>query len=261
VTKTKSSAKISSIIATSFALTADWYTASNRATVCSSTARGGFGSSNGRADRGRRELSDSAGVGTLAFRAGCLACCSDGGLATRFASRVPVSGGTAFCGFSALGDGVCSGTGSDRVGISVDARVAVSGGTAVCGFSTLDDRVRSGAGSDGVGISVEARVAVSGGTAVCGSSTPGDGLSSGVGVGVARVEARSGVSTMIGCENGVGVCSAVGVALSCAVCVRVAFWRRLGRFVRLTDVSCDLFPFPSAEATAPWNLPRTIVPE
>ena len=87
----------------------------------------------------------------------------------------------------------------------------------------LDDGVCSGVGSGGVGISVEARVAVSGGTAFRGSSAPGDGLSSRVGVGVARVEVRSGVSTMIGCENGVGVCSGVGVAFSRVVCVRVAF--------------------------------------
>ena len=57
----------------------------------------------------------------------------------------------------------------------------------------------------------------------------GDGLCSGAGVGVASAEVRSGVSTMIRSEDGVGVCSAVGVALTAGVGARVAFLRRLGR--------------------------------
>ena len=43
---------------------------------------------------------------------GCLACCSDGGVAIPFAARVTVSGGTAVGVSCAPGDGLCSGAGS-----------------------------------------------------------------------------------------------------------------------------------------------------
>lgn len=137
-----------------------------------SIARGGFGRSNGGADRDRRVLSDPVGVGTVRLRAsGCVACCSDGGIAIRFDARLAVCGGTVVCGSSAIGDGLCSGAGVD----------------------------------------------------------------------VASAAVRYGVSMMICCEDGVGVCSAVRVALTFGVGARVAFWRRLGRFALLTEVGCNLF--------------------
>src|SRR4030095_5258476 len=127
VTKTKSSAKISSIIATSFAFTAAWYTASNRATVCTSIVRGGFAKSDGCSERDRRESSDRLGDGTVVLRAsGCLACCSDGGGAIPFAASVTVSGGTAVWGSLTIGDGLCSGADSGVAGAEVRSGAGVS---------------------------------------------------------------------------------------------------------------------------------------
>ena len=174
-----------------------------------------------------------------------MACSSDGGVAIRFAVRVAVCVGTAFCGSCALGDGLCSGASSGGVDIRFAAREAVSGGAAVCDSSALGEGLCSGAGSGWVAIRFAVRAAVSSDTAVRGSSSLGDGLSSGVGVGVASAEVSSGVSMMICREAGVEVGSAAGVAVTPGVGAPVAFLRWLGRLASLTEVGCNLFPFGS----------------
>jgi hypothetical protein len=94
------------------------------------------------------------------------------------------------------------------------AWTAVSGDSVVSDPSALDDELSSGTGSDGITLSFATRADVSGGTAISDSSALGDELSSLAGVGVANADVRSGVSMVIGSEDGVGVGSAIGVALT-----------------------------------------------
>ena len=139
----------------SLALTADWYTVSNAATVCASSPadpRGGdghgggvegtcvldeaaatlcFGKANGGAVSDRRESLGGAGIGTIVLlAAGCLACCSDVRVAVCSGARMAVCCGTAVGVSCAAGEGLCSGAG---VGVGVaGAGVRSEVGVAVC---------------------------------------------------------------------------------------------------------------------------------
>src|SRR4030095_14587554 len=91
------------MIAASFALTAAWYAASNRVTVCASIVRGGFGKSAGRVESDRGDSSDRVGAVTVVLSAsGWLACCSNGGVTIPLAAKVAVWGGSVVCGSASI---------------------------------------------------------------------------------------------------------------------------------------------------------------
>src|SRR5205807_7089298 len=95
-----------------------------------------FGEANGGAVSDRRESSGGVSVGTIVLWAsGCLACCSDIGVAVCSGVRVAVCCGTAVGVSCAAGEGLCSGAG---VGVGVAGTGVRSGvGVAVCCLTGL----------------------------------------------------------------------------------------------------------------------------
>src|SRR6266487_3583812 len=149
--------------------------------------------------------------------------------ATVCASRV---GG----GFGKANGGAVSDRRESSGGVGIGTIVLLASGCLAC-CSDVRVAVCSGA-----------RVAVCCGTAVGVSCAAGEGLCSGagVGVGVAGAGLRSRVGVAVCCVT--GLCSACG-------------GRFTGLLPPLTKVACNLFPLASTYVTAPFNLPRTILPE